>query len=49
LPAIALKLVADFMPTHLTVNGWMPAALGGLVMLVASALTGRVKIWTNES
>jgi hypothetical protein len=39
LPAVALKLVSDMMPNFLTVQGWMPAILGGLVMLGISMLT----------
>jgi len=40
LPAFVLKLLADLMPTYLTISGWMPAILGGLVMLVIGVLTG---------
>lgn len=40
LPAVTLKLVADFMPQWLTVAGWGPAILGGLVLLVIGILTG---------
>lgn len=40
LPAVALKVVADLMPSHLAVAGWIPAAEGGLVMLVIGAITG---------
>jgi uncharacterized membrane protein YvlD (DUF360 family) len=41
LPAVALKFTADFMPANLTVDGWMPAILGGLVLLVVNAATGK--------
>jgi hypothetical protein len=40
LPAIALLAVSDLMPSALTVTGWIPAALGGLVLLVVGMLTG---------
>lgn len=39
-PAFVLKLLADLMPTYLTISGWLPAILGGLVMLVIGILTG---------
>jgi uncharacterized membrane protein YvlD (DUF360 family) len=39
LPAIALKLVADFMPASLSISGWTPAIWGGLVMLVIGICT----------
>jgi uncharacterized membrane protein YvlD (DUF360 family) len=39
IPAIALKLLADFMPNTLTVSGWLPATIGGLILLVISILT----------
>lgn len=41
LPAVALKLASDIMPNTFTVNGWMPAILGGLVMLGISMLTSK--------
>jgi uncharacterized membrane protein YvlD (DUF360 family) len=41
LPAVALKLVGDVMPNTFTVHGWIPAILGGLVMLGISMLTSR--------
>lgn len=40
LPAIALKLVADTMPAHLHVAGWIPAFWGGLVLLFVQLFTG---------
>lgn len=40
LPAVALKLVGDFMPNYLMVAGWVPAILGGLVLLVIGMITG---------
>lgn len=43
LPAIALKLLAEFMPNTLTISGWLPAILAGLVLLVISIVTGGKK------
>lgn len=40
LPAFALRLVSDFMPQYLTVTGWTPAILGGLLLMVVSMVTG---------
>jgi uncharacterized membrane protein YvlD (DUF360 family) len=40
LPAFVLKLLADLMPTYLTISGWGPAILGGLVMLLIGIITG---------
>lgn len=40
LPAFALKLMADFMPSYLTINGWTPAIEGGLLMLLIGVATG---------
>jgi uncharacterized membrane protein YvlD (DUF360 family) len=42
MPAVALSLVADFMPQYLSVHGTVSAALGGLFMLVVAMLTGGV-------
>lgn len=39
LPAVALMAVSDFMPSYLTINGWMPAIAGGLVMMIIGAIT----------
>lgn len=39
LPAVALRLVADFMPSTLTFSGWMPAIGGGLIMLLIGIAT----------
>lgn len=39
LPAVALRLVADFMPGTLSFSGWIPAIGGGLVMLVIGIVT----------
>jgi hypothetical protein len=39
-PALVLKLLADLLPAYLTVSGWGPAILGGLVLLVVGVITG---------
>ncbi len=39
LPAFAMLLTADFVPQYLTVTGFVPAALAGLVMLAISFFT----------
>ncbi|HMO23123.1 MAG TPA: hypothetical protein PKC98_19345, partial [Candidatus Melainabacteria bacterium] len=40
LPAVCLKLLAGLIPHFLTINGWLPAIWGGLVMLVIGIITG---------
>jgi len=40
IPAYVLKLTADVMPTYMTIAGWTPAILGGLIMLVIGIVTG---------
>lgn len=40
IPAYVLKLLADMMPSYLTISGWMPAIIGGLVMLLIGIATG---------
>lgn len=42
LPAVALMAVSDFLPGYLTVNGWMAAIGGGLVMLLVGAITSSI-------
>lgn len=43
LPAVVLRLVADFMPATLTFSGWMPAIEGGLIMLcIGIATSGNI-------
>jgi uncharacterized membrane protein YvlD (DUF360 family) len=42
LPAVTLLLVSDFMPSYVSVSGWMPAVFGGLVMLLIGAVTSSV-------
>ena len=44
LPAVALKVVSDLMPSYLTIVGWMPAILGGLIMLCIGMLTSE-QVW----
>jgi uncharacterized membrane protein YvlD (DUF360 family) len=39
LPAYVLKLTADVMPTYLSIAGWTPAIIGGLIMLVIGIAT----------
>lgn len=47
LPAVALKMVSDVMPNTLTIQGWAPAVLGGLVMLGISMLTTKFGAYKN--
>lgn len=44
LPAVALMLTADIMPRALSVHGFVPAAMAGLVMLVIGMLTSEFQI-----
>ena len=39
LPAVSLRLLADFMPATLSFSGWLPAIGGGLIMLLIGILT----------
>jgi uncharacterized membrane protein YvlD (DUF360 family) len=39
LPAVALKMVSDFFPSYLSISGWTPAILGGLIMLLIGMVT----------
>jgi len=39
MPAVTLMVMANLMPSHFTISGWIPAIEGGLVMLVLGALT----------
>lgn len=43
LPAVALKLLAGAFPDYLTILGWLPAILGGLIMLFIGVLTSSFK------
>jgi hypothetical protein len=36
---VALKVLAHFFPSYLTIVGWMPAIWGGLLMLFAGIIT----------
>lgn len=38
-PAVVLKLTAQLLPQYLTIDGWIPAILGGFTILLISALT----------
>jgi uncharacterized membrane protein YvlD (DUF360 family) len=49
LPAVALKIVSDIMPNLLDIQGWIPAILGGLVMLGIGALTSRSVVRKQHS
>ena len=40
MPALAFMGTAALLPQYLTVNGFMPAAIAGFVMLIISLLTG---------
>jgi uncharacterized membrane protein YvlD (DUF360 family) len=42
LPAVALKLVADLIPQHLIVAGWVPAILGSLILFVTNIVTSSI-------
>lgn len=42
LPAVALKWVADLMPQYLALSGWVPAILGGLILMVIGMVTGDI-------
>ena len=44
LPAVALILLSDAMPNYLPVTGWVPAILGGLVMLVIGMCTSSATV-----
>jgi len=39
LPARVLKIVSDVLPSTLAFSGWMPAIMGGLIMLLIGVLT----------
>lgn len=50
LTACALRLVADVMPSVLSFSGWMPAILGGLIMLFVGVITsGDVHMQVRKS
>jgi len=39
LPAVALKWLADFFPSYLTISSWGAAIVGGLLMLLVGIIT----------
>lgn len=39
LPAVSLRLLADFMPGTVNFSGWVPAIIGGLIMLLVGVIT----------
>jgi uncharacterized membrane protein YvlD (DUF360 family) len=47
-PALALMLTADLMPHYLSVQGIVPAALAGLVMLGIGMLTSEFQLPNNN-
>lgn len=49
LPAVALRLLSDVAPAYLTVEGWIPAILGGLVMLFIGMMTSSVAVRREEA
>jgi len=42
LPAFALMLTADVMPQYLSISGFGPAAIAGIVMLLIGSLTSGI-------
>lgn len=36
---VALKVVSDVMPSYLVIHGWLPAIVGGLIMLLIGMIT----------
>lgn len=51
LPALALTIVAQLLPSVLTFSGWMPAILGGLIMLFIGVITSgdtHIKVRNNQ-
>ncbi len=46
LPAIAIILTADVMPQSLSVDGFFPAAIAGVVMLCIALATSKL-LWQN--
>jgi hypothetical protein len=49
LPACALQLVGTVMPAYITVTGWGPAILGGLLTMLIGMLTSRTWIRLRSS
>ena len=51
IPALALRMVAELMPSVLLFNSWMPAIVGGLIMLFIGVITSgdiHVRIRNNS-
>lgn len=46
LPALALMVVSDCFPQYLSISGWTPAVLGGLVLLLIGVATSK---FTNSN
>jgi uncharacterized membrane protein YvlD (DUF360 family) len=44
LPAVALKILADLFPTYLTIAGWVPAILSGLIMMFVGVVTSALTV-----
>lgn len=42
IPALQLQALASWFPHHFAVDGWVPAILGGLVMLVINYFTRKL-------
>ncbi len=47
LPAGALMITAELMPQHLTIGGFIPAAIAGLVLLFIGICTSK-NIWPDK-
>lgn len=47
LPALALMLCSALLPQYFSIDGFLPAALAGLVMLVIGILTSKT-IWKDK-
>lgn len=48
IPAFVLKLLSDLMPSYMSISGWTPAVLGGLLMLVVGMITSNFKRATER-
>lgn len=48
LPAVALMLTASMFPDHLVINGFLPAALAGIALLLVGLLTSKI-FWREKS
>src|ERR1051326_1135653 len=49
IPTFALKLIAELMPSYLTISSWLAAILGGLVVfmtgIVTAGMPNRYRNW----